>query len=244
MFNNNSFNIISKNIIYLIKTKEIKMRTIEGKWGFFRPEFRLALMLYRGTYFDNRYAISFAFIGGYFYIKLPFRTNLKNGSDMPRYGMDNHNGILWLYCGGKYDNSLGQMRKERMISFYYPFINYEFEYTEVLNNADSWERFTSEEYYEDILKWAKVVKLPYKYKLKSGVIQNVIATCYQERRHWHRKWFPFLKKTTTSIEVKFSDEVGEGIGSWKGGTISCSYRMKFGEDMEKTLRRMERERKF
>ena len=78
-------------------------------------------MLYRGTYFDNRYAITFAFIWGYFFIKLPWKTKLKEGSDMPRYGFENHHSIFWFYWGGKYNESHGQMEFERLFTFDYPF---------------------------------------------------------------------------------------------------------------------------
>jgi len=44
--------------------------------------------------------------------------------------------------------------------------------------------------------------------------------------------------------VKFSDEVGERTGSWKGGVIGTGSEMRPGESPEQCLRRMERERKF
>jgi hypothetical protein len=49
---------------------------------------------------------------------------------------------------------------------------------------------------------------------------------------------------STTLDVKFDDEVGERSGSWKGGTIGCSYEMLPNETPEQTLRRMEKEREF
>lgn len=84
---------------------------------------------------------------------------------------------------------------------------------------------------------------PYKYVLRSGEVQERIATVNAESRSWWRPWPPFWR-VSKSINVTFSDEVGERTGSWKGGTIGCGYKMRRGESPYMTLRRMERERKF
>lgn len=84
----------------------------------------------------------------------------------------------------------------------------------------------------------------YTYTMKSGDVQHRRATIHVERRTWHRKWFPFLRKARTSIDVRFDAEVGEKTGSWKGGCIGCGYDMQPGETPLECLRRMERERKF
>lgn len=88
---------------------------------------------------------------------------------------------------------------------------------------------------------------PYRYVLRSGVVQERIATIYVERRE-HRwracPWLPWPRKRTQAIDVQFSDEVGERSGSWKGGTVGCGYTMRPGETALQTLRRMEWERKF
>lgn len=88
----------------------------------------------------------------------------------------------------------------------------------------------------------------YTYILKSGEVQNRIATVSVSRRVWYWRLFRRLKIgpkiDATSIDVSFDDEVGERSGSWKGGTVGCSYQMKDGETTEQALRRMEKERKF
>ena len=84
----------------------------------------------------------------------------------------------------------------------------------------------------------------YTYILKNGTVQNRKATCHIERRTWSVRWAPWLKKVSTTLDVNFNDEVGERSGTWKGGTIGCSYEMLPNETPEQTLRRMEKERKF
>lgn len=110
---------------------------------------------------------------------------------------------------------------------------------------------TNHDHYQHILgqregrEWSR--ELPYSYVLKNGTVQQVIATIKvreSERRRRFLRWTRLGAKTTRSIDVSFSGEVGEGAGSWKGGTIGCGYAMEQCETPEACLRRMERERKF
>lgn len=113
------------------------------------------------------------------------------------------------------------------------------------NRKLSWED-------NDALKKAlqKTERHPYKYTLGNGVVQEVTATVTAMRyTHWQR-WFGLgkyritPKKVSTSIWVKFSAELGESTGSWKGGTVGCVWDLLPGETFEQSLRRMEKERKF
>lgn len=88
---------------------------------------------------------------------------------------------------------------------------------------------------------------PYTYTLRNGTVQERTATIMVEEWEWRRRWLqwtPLFALVRKSIEVQFSDEVGERSGSWKGGCIGCSYEMKPGETPRETLRRMEMERTF
>lgn len=106
----------------------------------------------------------------------------------------------------------------------------------------------------DFLEWHKFktdwaekngLKFDYRYALKSGESQERVATITNiTRMTWKMRGWPWKKKVNTSIDVTFNDEVGERTGSWKGGTIGCSYEMLPNETPEQTLRRMEKERKF
>ena len=88
---------------------------------------------------------------------------------------------------------------------------------------------------------------PYRYRLRSGDVQERAATVVHERWTFGRNmlgWLGWPKQVTHNIDASFDGEVGERSGSWKGGTIGCGYTMQHGEQPIDTLRRMERERKF
>ena len=88
---------------------------------------------------------------------------------------------------------------------------------------------------------------PYRYRLKSGEIQERKATVYIEEREWRWRcfqWLPYPRMISRCISIEFDGEVGEGTGSWKGGAIGCGYEMLPNETIIGTLKRMESERKF
>lgn len=92
-----------------------------------------------------------------------------------------------------------------------------------------------------------VYVFPYTYTLKSGEVQVRTAMVFVSRMTWRPlclQWTSLFEKERTTIDVTFSDEVGERTGSWKGGTTGCSYELRPGETPEECLRRMEKERKF
>jgi hypothetical protein len=93
----------------------------------------------------------------------------------------------------------------------------------------------------------KVLTMPethaYRYIMNSGTIQKREATIQKESRTWTRWWIPY-KRVDVCIDVRFNDEVGERSGTWKGGTIGCSYAMLPTESPAEALRRMEKERRF
>lgn len=84
----------------------------------------------------------------------------------------------------------------------------------------------------------------YTYTLKNGEVQHRKASVTIERRTWYMRGWPWKKMVNTSIDVSFDGEVGERTGSWKGGTIGCSYELLPNETPEQCLRRMESEREF
>ena len=107
-------------------------------------------------------------------------------------------------------------------------------------SVGSWERGKDPDQKE-------CLEYPYRYVLKNGTIQERTATVSVERRAWRPRafqWTSLFEKEITSIDVQFSDEVGEESGSWKGGCIGCGYDLRPGETALEALRRMERERKF
>lgn len=89
--------------------------------------------------------------------------------------------------------------------------------------------------------------VPYKYKLKNGQVQNVMAKVKVEEREWRLRllqWTQLFNKVNRCIWVEFDHEVGERTGSFKGGVMGCGYTMLPGEDPIDCLNRMEFERQF
>lgn len=88
---------------------------------------------------------------------------------------------------------------------------------------------------------------PYRYVLNNGTVQERTATIFVDRRKWRPlclRWTSLFERVETCIDVKFSEEVGERSGSWKGGCIGCGYELRPNETPLQCLRRMEAERKF
>lgn len=107
------------------------------------------------------------------------------------------------------------------------------------DHAWAWDRWRL------ILKWQR--HYPYRYVLRSGEVQDRVAQVEVTEMEWRWRWFtrlPWPRKIRRSIDVHFSDEVGERTGSWKGGTLGCGYELQPGETPLYCLRKMERERKF
>jgi hypothetical protein len=98
---------------------------------------------------------------------------------------------------------------------------------------------------QDIPRWQR--EFSYRYVLRNGTVQERVATVTITEMEWRMRWLcwlPWPRKVRRSIDVSFSDEVGERSGSWKGGCTGCSYDLRKNETAEECLRRMERDRKF
>ena len=112
-----------------------------------------------------------------------------------------------------------------------------------LGNRDS-KNFWDKDKWNDILF---METHSYQYTTKNGTIQNVQATIRIEEREWRWrkfKWLKWINSISKSIEIDFSDDIGEKKGSWKGGTVGCGYELLPNETPFECLKRMERERKF
>jgi hypothetical protein len=123
--------------------------------------------------------------------------------------------------------------------------------TSMLKKNGEWEhevKGNRKDFYEE--KWNDILfseTHPYKYKLKSGKVQNTLATIKVKEMEWRRvgwKWSKMGRLVRKTIEVDFKNELGEGSGSWKGGVVGCGYEMLKNETPLDTLKRMERDRKL
>lgn len=98
---------------------------------------------------------------------------------------------------------------------------------------------------EALPRWVEMH--PYRYVLRSGVVQERKATIMVSEREARMRWFkrlPWPRKVSRSIDVAFDGEVGERTGSWKGGTVGCGYTLRRDETPLECLRRMQEERRF
>ena len=213
------------------------------KWVSFAPKFLKTIPEFQITdsfYFDEHPHIIIGLpLLGTFYISLPIKTGKTDNCDWKTWGFDFYANSLVIYLG----------TKSKYIGF--PFFSLEWLSTEILLKDGTWEKETKgnrKEFYLDDWKDKKETHIfDFKYVLKNGNIQERKATVTTERRTWYRKyfkWFPKLNYVRATINIEFSDEVGERTGSWKGGTIGCGYDLKKGETVEQCFRRMETERKF
>jgi hypothetical protein len=214
--------------------------------GFSKWNFRIS----PASYFDNRAYISFSTIWGQFYLHIPFIRSKYDECDPPQYG-------FYFYGEGQWiPDTFVWCWKKKTYHFEMPWALNWYR-TSKMRNDGKWESEfkpqrlgqRNKEFY-DKDKWAGVFweeTYPYSYTLKSGEVQDVLATITIEEREWRRKWLMFTSLfnfVRTSISIEFSEEVGERRGSWKGGTLGCGYDLKKGETPLQCLRRMEREREF
>lgn len=179
-------------------------------------------------------------------------------------GIGIHNGGFWIYpFTDEMESSSNDPWWKKAHCFRFPW-DYNWHSTEILKPAfgidsEDWQVVWKEQRGDrkkkdafDVMRDKDVFKKQvseihtYSYKLKRGEVQTRGATIFVERMTWRMRWFPLLpfQKVRTSIDVSFDGEVGEGTGSWKGGTVGCGYDMLPGEMPVDTLRRMERERTF
>lgn len=223
-------------------------RSIRMRWGEWNGRhWGLALKL--GCYETAH--LNIALIRGQAFIKLPLLTKaLSTGScsiDNPAYGFS------WQWGqGSAIHASWG--RRSKIVDMPWGLQHIQ---TEHLNDVGEWQVAPTyrlgEQIGADPVKWT--AEHPYHYMLDDGEVQHTIATISRRRAAYGARWFGcgavsgwlrsiMPKKVFESIDVTFADEMGSRRGSWKGGTIGCSYNMKPGETPKHTLMRMQRERTF
>lgn len=233
-----------KNIFKFKKIEENnKIVGYRNDWLSFYPGFRkLNLTIAPAGYFDNRAQVNFSFGWGQFYINIPFITSKYDESDPPRYGYYFYSVNDWI--PDSFVLCLGRKTKH----YYMPW-SLDWYRTSIMLKDETWvhetknnrKDFYKEEWNE--LRWKS--ERPYVYTTKSGNIQLRKATIKVEEREWRPKWFMWtsiFSKIRRSIDVEFNEEIGERVGSWKGGTIGCGYDMLPNETPVQCLRRMESER--
>lgn len=191
----------------------------------------------------------FLFFGwGSLYIHLPIKTGIQD-CESATWGVNIHNNTLWIYIGGGGNFEGGK----KWITWNFPFLTKEWFRTSILLKDGSWEHeFKNErlgernkQFWKD--EW-KEKQASWNYDYIDSYDNSVIpTTIYVEEREWRPKWLQWTKLfaiTNKTIDAHFSKEVGKRKGSWKGGTIGCSYTLLPNETPLECLKRMEKERKF
>ena len=186
---------------------------------------------YKVSQYHDRYSLIISLIYLTFYFSLPNLGYDFNKWDRS-WGISYHGRSVWFNWGEK--------SKSVYMPWSWEHVRFEVMFPDgSMRDASGTHGDTSD---------GRLVEIhPYRYVLKSGEIQNRQATVYVEEREWRWQWFkwlPYPRMISRCISVEFDGEVGEGAGSWKGGTIGCGYEMLPNETMGETLKRMESERKF
>ena len=226
---------------YLNKEK----KTYQNKWFYFSPNWSGFSLSYRQATYDEKAYIQIYFIWGKLFIypfqKLtPYIKEEYDDKGPKQWGINFFEKTIMFYIGYKY-------------KIYNLPWNLDWIRTSFLKKDNTWEHekrkekrknFWNDKLWENIL-WEEVYD--YTYVLKNGQVQKRKATIKVVEREWRMIWLRWTKKfnyVSKKIDIDFNEEIGEKTGSWKGGTIGCSYEIKEKETPKQTLRRMERERKF
>ena len=225
--------------------KEYGSKGYKNDWLTFYPGFhKWQIRFGPASYFDNRFFIHFSIIWGDFYIHIPWIRSKYDECDPPEYGF-----YFYSHGSGIPDNFVvckGKKTKHHELPWAYQWVR-----TSILLKDGTWDHETKKNrknYYENEWKEKRHTEQhTYKYTLENGIIQGRIAEVTVTEREWRPKWFKwtgFFSKNRRSIDVEFNEEVGEGSGSWKGGTLGCGWDLLPGETIKNALSRMEEERKF
>jgi hypothetical protein len=109
---------------------------------------------------------------------------------------------------------------------------------------DNGRRFM--DFYEqrEAVKAANSQSVPYCYVRKNGERQERTGTFYVERRALGYRWLLYPFHVRTSVWINLVGEIGERVGSWKGGTTGFGTDLQKGETPLAAIIRMENTRKF
>lgn len=229
------FNFWQRMAARVLGMWRINTDSIDFRWGYFAPRFGFELTIQQGGYFSSNYAVNVCLGWGAFHVRLPFHMKRDPGCEWGTYGISVHSQTFWVYRGWGHP-----------AGWDLPLATWVFDSHEIMNVNGEYESVPSKTKAWEMRELDTTLKetFPFVYILKNGTVQERTATVTQERRTWHRKWFPFSKMVIEVIEVEFSGEVGERSGSWKGGVTGTSYKMKPTETREQTFERMLQEREF
>lgn len=200
------------------------------------------------------FLIPFVFFGwGKLYINLPIKTGIQD-CDSAAWGFNYHDNKIWIYVGGAGNFEGGRKWKTITMPWDLQWVRT----STLMKDADSWfnetqkNRKTWDNDEHGIIigsygwleknKWKETH--PYTDGFDGTIVNATISVVEMEWRPLWFMWTSFFAKKRKSIDIEFDQEVGKRKGSWKGGTVGCSYELRDGETPYECLKRMENERKF
>ena len=228
-----------------------------GDWYAGWKSWQLELTYSECGYDEGWAHIDISVFGWHNQIQLPFIKSKKfpyGDCEEPQWGLMIHNNTLWLHYGG-YGNGKGGSRYKawNLPWFSSDCIRHEIETKDPKTGKIKLTPYkTLNDMKTDDGHWMSLEENPLvniHYSDFTDKYDGTILTAayHIEEMEWRRKWFHWTKLGRTvsrTIDIKFSGEVGNQKGSWKGGTVGCSYRLNPDETPEECLKRMERERSF
>jgi len=186
---------------------------------------------------------------GKLYIHIPIKTGIQD-CESAAWGFNYHDNKIWIYIGGGGNFQGGKKWKTFTMPWDMTWVR-----TSTLMQDGNWFNETK----KNRIKWnssndigsynwlnANKWKETHEYTDKYDNT-NVRATISVKELEWRPlffKWTNLFSKSDRSIEVEFDKEVGKRKGSWKGGTVGCSYTLHKNETPLQCLKRMEKERDF
>lgn len=193
--------------------------------------------------------IPFIFLGwGRLYIHLPVKTGIQE-CDSARWGINIHDHAIFVYTGS--GNIFGSSLKSVYLPWALQWVR-----TSTLLNDNTWynevpgkvRTYDDSKNDKGTHNWIEENRWKETHDYIDSYDNSVVQATIGVREHeWRPKWFKWTSlfaKKRRSITVDFSDEVGENKGSWKGGTLGCSYDLLPNETPYQCLKRMEKERIF
>lgn len=221
------------------------MKEYRGKWlSFYPKKHKLVLILEWGSYFSPYPQIHFSPGWGQIFLNLPYNTG-RDECENPEFG-------FYLYNSDEsaFFDQFWLCWNMKKYCFHMPW-SLDWVRTSILKKDNSWEHDTKKDrkkFWDD--KWKDVIwteTYPYVATSRAGTKDSVLATVKVEEREWRQRWLKWTKWNNLirkSISIDFNQEIGDMKGSWKGGTIGCSYNMLPNETPLDCLKRMEKERMF
>lgn len=213
-----------------------------GKWYIGWKSWKFEVTYRSHGYETLNPELHISMFGWHSMIELPWTYKDKDAlwREEKKYGVSIHSNVVFWHWG--YD----------LKGWDIPIVSY--------GSAVRWDRYIGPEQFEDIpSNWGTH---PHKTNYTGGCetpsiwtynytdpYDGTIVPCkfWVEEMEWRPKglgWTKLFAKTRRFIEVEFSAEMGPRKGTWKGGTMGCSFNMLSGEHPTDTMLRMQREYTF